>query len=146
MSRFEEMRQIDALVAEHIIGYSWLTFLNNSYLVPNSIIDDFHTVVGWQRGKLSEPDLEWSHMPSYGHLTIPRYSSSWDAAACVIQHMRDGTVAHMHGRNKWSWYARGESIGWPFVVSFGYTTRGAETFPMAVCLAALSALGVWGNP
>ena len=67
----------------------------------------------------------------YPAVGLPPYSTDWNAAALVIEHLRD------HGAGE----LRLESHGWRWVASFSGTGRPGEwgkTGPEAICRAALA--------
>lgn len=112
-----DLRQVDELVAEHAMGWS----------VRGSIYESEGRYMGAYRGVAKDEDmLPWSP------------SQSWDAAGQVVERMRSlgwGIIVGSHETTEFVW--------WITFVKDGVEHEGqADTFPLAVCLAALSALGV----
>ena len=110
--RGTSIRHLDAQVAERVFGY---------------------VNVQWCGDSPGDPDW-YGEDPAFGlgrGLRIKPYSTDWNAAAEVIEHLRD------HGAGE----LRLESHGWRWVASFSGTGQPGEcgkTGPEAICRAALA--------
>lgn len=136
------LRELDALMAEHVMDYRWATFLGTAYLIPARNFDHFvRPGLSWQEGRHGDPDLDWMRLPNHSNLTVPPFSTSIAAAWEVVERMReeDGrefvTLTVRHDK-QWAAYFSNQS---------GQRTSGASgyaTAPLAICLAALRARGI----
>ena len=143
-------RELDALVAEKVMGWRWFRFLNNCYLVPppNTAtgFDPARVLRHWDgEGKGGTPDLEWTTLTSYPNFRLSHYSTDIAAAWEVVLKLADRglqwSVAddevyfdnqHLY-KPEDSEYRFGGAVP---VESLPFETRIAH----AICLAALKAL------
>lgn len=122
-----QLREIDARVYEHVFGRE---------RIPG---DAWHPEGYW---RIHPGDNAMSRIP-IDFVDVPRYTTSWEAAGQVVERMWSLGYEWMHLSRQ------GPKAPWQ--ADFIHRDPGhgalaqADTFPLAVCLAALNALGVPGE-
>jgi hypothetical protein len=143
MIGFEAGRELDALVAEKVMGWRWFHFLNKCYLIPprNTAtgFDPANTLRHWDgEGKEGTPDLEWTTLTNYPNFRLRHYSTDIAAAWEVVE--KDDGWGFDWTLTRWM----ASSKPWACVayrVADGEAFSGmAATAPHAICLAALKAV------
>lgn len=139
------LRILDALVAEHVMGFKWFSALGEAYLIPpfgQEYCRKFH--VHWTEGLREEQsngkvitckkryNIELRYSRDYSHFAIPHYSTVREDAFSVMEHL--GKTQHVH-----FWQRHDpEYQGLWFVHNDGARVHGlAETLPQAAVLFAL---------
>jgi hypothetical protein len=135
------MREIDALVAEHVMGWCWRTWSRPAYAAANMA---FPYWASERRCVMVPPDwVSEQLMPLAVNgeerlydVNPPHYTADIAAAWTVVEKMlKEGVECEMYvnleGR------ARARFLG-RNVTGLGY----ADTAPMAICIAALKAHGI----
>lgn len=136
--------EIDALIAEKVMGWKWVkrTDLNRDPKHPG--------FTSWTRYLAKEPLAEWqvlaeTELPIESNLGvgIPEYSTDISAAWLVVEKIKNiGTRGFQMNYEK--------NIWWVGCVNHGdngerelysHQHGEAETLPLAICLAALKAVG-----
>lgn len=143
----EAGRELDALVAEQVVGWQWWNFCSN-YLIPPFALEDYRqgrVVHGWTEGRdpEREDDLEANRLTRMW--VVPKYSTDISAAFEVVEkalpHIvlwRRSTGRHAKARTWWEVKSR---PGWPHGEPEGGVLAGAPTASLVICLAALKAVG-----
>jgi hypothetical protein len=120
---YDEMpagREMDALVAEKVMGYRWLKVNGIKALFPPD---------------LKPSDVDW--FPEDDPLDLVRWPYSTDIAAAweVVEHNHDVSVEHRAmSSTPWAVTFQRHMDGTEF-------TGFADTAPLAICRAALKAVG-----
>lgn len=150
-------RELDALVAEKVLGWAWYGAYGDRYLIPPFAQEEFERYRSWQRGlnyRQGYPpydvkpakqrlDIETT-FESFAHLAIPRFSTSIEAAWTVIEHLAQKQLGGHVGptRVHRMMFCEGEWVV-EFCSDFGVTKWAKDpAAPKAICLAALVAVGV----
>jgi hypothetical protein len=127
--KVESLRELDALVAEHVMGWT-LAKGRNHYGSPmgSNVANKLGTLAGMA---LSE---------------VPRYSSTWDGAGVVAERMveRNYGKVHVSGSHYHGWYGW---VTWDDDREHGSSASDVQPVwgacgPLAICLAALRAEGL----
>jgi hypothetical protein len=162
-------RELDALVAEKVMGWRWFRFLNKCYLIPprntETGFDPASVLSHWDgEGKQGTPDLEWTTLTSYPNFRLRHYSTDIAAAWEVVEKMRadnytvevyspGALINDEHGVHSIGWGVEFSTWGKPSRPS-GRVGRTIDLFneeserevidtaPHAICLAALKAVEV----
>lgn len=107
-------RELDALVAECVMGWLWFTALGDSFLVPpfgHETARSFH--VHWEEGKLGRPrfDIELSYPDHYWNWKIPPYSTDIASAMLVEERIAElGENARRRYANRLRDIVRGDPV------------------------------------
>ena len=139
------MKNLDMLVAERVMGWEWWNACGKSHICPPFVKDypTFRHELHFRRGKDGDPEPIENYYSNYGNLSIPRYSSNIAAAWEVVEKMRT---------NGW-FFSLADSIELPdFIARFTTCPPVGSPIPdhsamnvsapLAICLAALRAVGV----
>ncbi len=143
----EAGRELDALIAEKVMGWRWFRFLNKCYLIPprntETGFDPAHVLSHWDgEGKEGTPDLEWTTLSSYPNFRLRHYSTDIAAAWEVVEKVQaNGWTFHVDDvgfnngiEGKWRVLLTEAETGDKHVFADG------DTAPHAICLAALKAM------
>lgn len=118
-------REIDALVAEKVMGWYWSE--------TDEMLEGLFPPVGDYRRTLS-----WLNFDSNGYvLSMPNYSTNISDAWIVIDKLKGLNIVNLH-------YAIGEWTVdvYDFDTGKMLAISSSETAPMAICKAALKAVGI----
>lgn len=131
-------RELDALVAEKVIGWKWATFCRVALLLSPF---DFEREVpgkpwmGWTEGAENSVQRDIEERLE-GFQSIPHYSTDIAAAWEVVEKMRrDGYGVHVGGRPD-AWEISIINAG-----GLEFSLDDQPTAPLSICLAALQAVG-----
>lgn len=138
----EELRKLDILVAEKVMGYVWMRYAGHPDETCDGFIEaslcepkDWET---YDKGKDGDrgrymlddgkyPREEW---PSSGRL--PRFTKDRDKAMTIVDKLGPGfALNYVSDKGKPMWLACFKDYG----------IERAESAPLAICLAALKAVG-----
>lgn len=117
LKKIEALREIDAMVAEHVMGYQNVQIANGSYAGNRKAMN------------LANPK---------GLAYYSRYSSSILAAWEVVEKVGLFNGPYLTHHSSKEWRVEAEDMGSSEVVVLG----AAETAPLAICLAALKIKGI----
>lgn len=133
-------RELDALVAEKVMGWVNVACLNGGNTPTGEPDDD------WNRDARNDPRHGGTGIPQVHRLEVPDYSTQINDAWEVVEKLkRDGWNVSLGGDNGWGCtiykiHAQGgKNFSSTWEESFGPIN--AETAPLAICLAALKAVG-----
>lgn len=127
----EAGRELDALVAEKVMGWRWISYNNNGFiLVPPD-----------QHSRMKPEYVFQDKAGSREHAGLPRYSTDIAAAWEVVEKLHEIPGYEIID-------IRLCSIGYAILAPMGNHMKSvstAETAPLAICLAALKAVGQSGG-
>lgn len=128
-------RELDALVAEKVMGRRWFTFIRDSYLLdPGAAASICFRGSSWTEGKHAQWDSECGILTDLKFQRVPDYSTDIAAAWEVVLKMcADGTPPTLNA----------VFGGWHCSFRGHYATikNDPRSAPLAICSAALMAVG-----
>lgn len=143
----DELRALDAWIAEHVMGWKWFCALGNAFLIPlhaQPRFKDFH--VHWTEGttehywvdrqEKTRPckktfDIE-CYYTDYQHLALPRFTTDPAAAMAVLEKCADRRMVNVHH----------SPTGWYVETACGRVRNGrGETLPLAIARFAKALFG-----
>lgn len=128
-------RELDALIAERVMGWEWWHKGNYSQLIKGGETWPENPYFSLSKGKAQSGSADDSGMP--------HYSTDIAAAWLIVEHMRANVPSCRA--------LRMESVPLGYMAAFYSRTNrldrigafvGAETAPLTICLAALKALNI----
>jgi hypothetical protein len=132
-------REIDALVAEHVMGWRWVEHGGFDWIVPPDVVPDIAFFMWGHRIHDDKPQFSGEF-----ENVLPHYSTDIAAAWKVVEAMRAAgysvSIGYYANGCDVGITARNSRAGWEAVrpVYGGH----ADTAPRAICIAALRAKGV----
>lgn len=148
MGKLSANHKIDALIAEHIFGWQWLTFLKTAYLIHPEQAPQLSEHLGWTKGiekgaeigRTSEHFYDSSRRPPTRYSEIPEYSSDlnqamWAALAAREKGIETEIVIPEKGRI----CCRTKTTDG---MKFGDMAKDHQDIAKAICLSLIKALGI----
>lgn len=145
MSKYQAGRELDALVAEKVMGWLWLGRQDHKWLGPPSQLGETDPTYGTIRRAtdIDEPERPWwlENATEFGDLrVVPHYSTDIAAAFLVVEKLN---AAVRYPEIQFApTEPNGEELWCVSLVNPADVEVVAETAPLAICRAALAALGV----
>lgn len=140
-------RELDALIAERAMEWTWWSFANVSFLVPPYLAKHFgeHPAIGWRKKRLPETtELAAAFPTDYGHVRLPHYSTDIAAAMEVVEKMRERfprVQITTHENLEGAWYIEFDDVNDGTRPDSPCSNAICDTLPEAICLAALQVAG-----
>ncbi len=145
IDRMGNGREMDALVAEKVMGRRWFTFIRNSYLLdPDAASSICFRGSSWTEGKQAQWDSECLILTDLKFQRVPDYSTDIAAAWDVVEKMKNsGSRGFVLEWLRGHWIAGCRNCGDGGEPEL-YSHQAGEgaTAPLAICRAALKAVGV----
>ena len=137
MKELDAGPELDALIAEKVMGWQWANAVGKSFLLPNGVTERerYH----WKPGKDGPPRRIEEFYTQMDYCKIPRYSTDIATAWVVVEKLMP-VVGHIYPAHD---EETGKLMHWCAVVEKGDSERFgviASTAPLAICRAALRAV------
>lgn len=143
------MNTIDAMVAEKVFGWKWWSSCGKSHLCPTWAEESpgFLPHVHFRPGKEFDAAPIENYYSNYGHMKIHAYTTNAEAMMEVVEKMGNWPIPTFTKTKLWTLDHAAYRESWVWVVKFEKNwglswSAHHQSLPMAVCLAALRAVGV----